>query len=179
MDISYIPQYHYRRIEDITKEDILSWGVKGIGIDIDNTVCYDATTKFIGNSKQWVEDIKAAGIPIMIVSNANYSRAMKIGKMLSLPCVAVAKKPKPDGFFKGAELLGVDISEFAFIGDQIFSDIKGANDAGAVSVYVEPPAKEIVFFFFYRIRRFRERPHIKNMLRLEEKSVTPHKVRER
>lgn len=179
MDLSYIPQYHYKKIEDITKGDILSWGVKGIGIDIDNTICYDATTRFVGKSRQWIEDIKSMGIPFIIVSNANYSRAVKIGKMLSLPYVGLAKKPKPDGFNKAAQMLGIDVKDMAFIGDQIFSDIKGANDTGAVSVYVEPPAKEIVFFFFYRIRRFRERPHIKNMLELEEKTEIKNKVRER
>ena len=179
MDLSYIPQYHYKRIEDITKEDILSWGVEGIGLDIDNTICYDATTKFVGNSRQWVEEIKKAGIPLIIVSNANRSRALKIGKMLSLPYVGLAKKPKTDGFFKAAQMLGLDVKNMAFIGDQIFSDIKGANDAGGVSVYVEPPAKEIVFFFFYRIRRLMERPHIKNMLCFEEKTGVKNKVRER
>ena len=99
--------------------------------------------------------------------------------MLSLPYVGLAKKPKTDGFFKAAQMLGLDVRNMAFIGDQIFSDIKGANDAGGVSVYVEPPAKEIVFFFFYRIRRLMERPHIKNMLCLEEKTGVKNKVRER
>ncbi len=179
MDLSYIPQYHYKRIEDITEEDIASWNVKGIGIDIDNTVCYDATTKFIGSSRQWIERIKKAGIPVVIVSNARRSRASKIAGLLSLDYIALAKKPKTDGFVKGADIIGVDVSELAFIGDQIFSDIKGANDAGAVSVYVEPPAREIVFFFFYRIRRLMERPHIKNMLEIEKNSRIPHKVRER
>lgn len=179
MDLSFIPHYHYKRIEEITKEDIESWGVKGIGIDIDNTICYDATTKYIGNSKDWVEKMKSEGVPIVIVSNANVSRAKLIGKLLSLPYTGLAKKPKVDGFLKGAQMLGLDVSEMAFIGDQIFSDIKGANDAGAVSVLVEPPAKEIVFFFFYRIRRIREKPYIKQMLELETKLNIPHKVRER
>lgn len=179
MDLSYIPHYHYDRVENITPEDIASWGVKGIGIDIDNTICYDATVKFIGNARQWVEDMKKAGVPMAIVSNANYTRAKLLGKILGLPYVGLAKKPKPDAYLKSAEILSLDVSEMAFIGDQIFSDVKGANDVGGVSVFVEPPAVEIVFFFFYRIRRLRERPYIKEMLALEEKTGIPHVVRER
>lgn len=179
MDLSYIPHYHYKRIDEITKEDIALWGVKGVGIDIDNTVCYDATVRFIGKARQWVEEMKKAGVPLVIVSNANVSRAKLIGRILSLPYTGLAKKPKTDGFLKGAELLGLDVSDMAFIGDQIFSDIKGANDSGAVSVLVEPPAKEIVFFFFYRIRRHREKPYIKAMLEMEAKAETDHMVRER
>ena len=179
MDISYIPHYHYKRIEDITPEDIKSWGVKGIGIDIDNTICYDATVKFIGQSRKWVEDMKKAGVPIAIVSNANYTRAKLIGRILGLPYVGLAKKPLPEGYIKAAEILSLNVRDMAFIGDQIFSDVKGANDVSSVSVYVEPPAKEIVFFFFYRIRRLRERPYIAEMLRLEEKTGIQNKVRER
>ena len=175
ISVNLLPHYHYKKIEDITVEDIKSWGVKGVAIDIDNTICYDATKKFIGNSRQWVEYIIKSGIPIMIVSNANALRAVKIGKMLGIPCIPLAKKPSPQPFMKAADILGLDIKEIAFIGDQIFSDIKGANDVGAVSVYVEPPAREIVFYFFYRYRRFREKPVIKRMFEIEK----GNKVRER
>lgn len=177
MDINLIPMYHYDRIENISLDDIRSWGVKAVVIDIDNTICYDATRRFIDGSKQWVERVKSSGIPMMIVSNANRSRAMKIARELSLPCVPIAKKPKPESFLKAAETLKVDVREIAFVGDQIFSDVKGANEVGAVSVYVEPPAREIVFYFFYRYRRFKERPVIKRMLELEKRSGENHRVR--
>ena len=177
MDINLIPMYHYDRIENISLDDIRSWGVKAVAIDIDNTICYDATRRFIGESRQWVERVRDSGIPIMIVSNANRSRAMKIARTLALPCVPIAKKPKAEPFLKAAEILGVDVRDIAFVGDQIFSDVKGANEVGAVSVYVEPPAKEIVFYFFYRYRRYKERPVIKRMLELEKLSGEKHKVR--
>ena len=157
----------------------MSWGVKGIALDIDNTLCYDATTKFIGDSEKWGEDIKKTGIPVCIVSNGNSSRVVRISKKLGLPHIGLAKKPKKEAFIRGAELLSLNVEDIAFIGDQIFSDIKGANGAGAVSVYVEPPSREIIFFFFYRIRRYMERPYVKYMRELEEKTGTAHKVRER
>ncbi len=177
MDINLIPMYHYDRIENITVEDINSWGVKAVALDIDNTICYDATKRFIGNSRQWVEKLKNSGLPIVIVSNAGKRRAMKIAKLLDLPCIPMANKPKKAPFFKAAEILGVEVRDIAFVGDQIFSDVKGANEVGAVSVYVEPPSKEIVFYFFYRYRRYREKPIIKHMLSLEEKSGEKHRVR--
>lgn len=177
MDMTLIPLYHYDRIENITAKDIRSWGVEAIALDIDNTICYDATKRFIGNSRQWVEDLKKSGIPIVIVSNAGKRRAIKIAKMLSLPCVPLANKPKKEPFYKAADLLNVDVCKIAFIGDQIFSDVKGANEVGAVSVYVEPPSREIVFYFFYRYRRYKEKPIIKYMLELEQKSGEAHKVR--
>lgn len=179
MDLTYIPHYHYKRVTDITVSDVLSWGVGGIALDIDNTLCYDATTKYIGEAEKWINGMKKSGIPMCIVSNGNISRVVKIGKKLGLPYIGLAGKPKKDAFLKGAELLGLDVSDVAFIGDQIFSDVKGANTAGAVSVFVEPPSREIIFFFFYRIRRYRERPYVAFMNELEEKTGIPHTVRRR
>ena len=173
-----IPHYHYKRIDEITPEDIFSWGVKGVAIDIDNTICYDSTAIYIGRAKEWVESMRGK-IPLMIVSNANASRAMYIAKKLNIPCIPMAKKPNIKPYNKAAKILGLDIGEIAFIGDQIFSDVKGANCAGAVSVYVEPPAKEIIFYFFYKYRRFKEKPIIRKMLELERISALPHKVREK
>ncbi len=177
MNINLIPMYHYDSIESITLDDILSWGVKAVALDIDNTLCYDATKRFIGNSRQWVENLKESGIPVAIVSNAGKKRAMEIAKMLKLPCVPAAKKPKHKPFYEIAEMIGVDVSDIAFIGDQIFSDVKGANEVGGVSVYVEPPSREVVFYFFYRYKRHKEKPIIKYMLELEQKSGQKHKVR--
>ncbi len=177
MDINLIPEYHYDSIEDITLDDIRSWNVKAVALDIDNTLCYDATKRFIGNSRQWVERLKDSEIPIIIVSNAGKKRAMKIAEILNLPCVPLAKKPKHEPFYKAAEMLNVDVKDIAFIGDQIFSDVKGANEVGGVSVYVKPPSKEVVFYFFYRYKRHKEKPIIKYMLELEQKSGQKHKVR--
>lgn len=169
--------YHYENVEEITAESVHSWGAKAVAIDIDNTICYDATSRFIGNSRQWVEMLKSLDIPVMIVSNAGKRRAMRIAKTLSLPCIALAKKPKHDAFFKAADILGVAVQDIAFVGDQIFSDVKGANEVGAISVYVKPPSKEIVFYFFYRYKRHKEKPIIKYMSELEKRSGEKHKVR--
>lgn len=177
IDMNLIPMYHYENVEEITAESVRSWGAKAVAIDIDNTICYDATSRFIGNSRRWVETLKETGIPVMIVSNAGRRRAMKIAKMLSLECIPLAKKPKHDAFFKAADILGVQVSEIAFVGDQIFSDVKGANEVGAISVYVKPPSKEIVFYFFYRYKRHKEKPIIKYMSELEKASGEKHKVR--
>lgn len=178
IDDILIPHYHYERADKISIHDIISWGVRAVAVDIDNTICYDGTTRFIGDCEKWISDIKQSGLPIIILSNALTARAKRVAAKANIPYISNANKPKTDGFFKVAERLNLDVSEIAFIGDQVFADVQGANTAGGVSVLVDPAKTEISLYFFYKYRRFKEKPVRKRMLEMESKSGVPHKVKE-
>lgn len=173
-----IPHYHYERADKITVQDILSWGVKAVAVDIDNTICYDATTKFLGDCEKWINNIRQSGLPVIILSNATTGRANRVAKKAGLRCISMANKPAPDGFLKAAEMLDLKVEEIAFIGDQVFSDVKGANAVGGVSVLVDPAKTEYSFYFFYKYRRWKEKPVRKLVAELEKQSGVPHKVKE-
>ena len=88
----------------------------------------------------------------------------KLGKSfcdeLGVPYVHKAGKPSAGGYRKAMELYGAAPSETLFFGDQIFTDIWGANRAGIDSVLVKPVDKstdEIQIVF----KRFLEKPFIK------------------
>lgn len=55
-------------------------------------------------------------------------------------------------------MMGVDITEFAMIGDQLFADIKAANKCGAIGVRVDPLEGETRFKHYYAKRRRKEEP---------------------
>ena len=57
-----------------------------------------------------------------------------------------AGKPKPGNYKKAMEIMGTDQKSTIFVGDQIFTDVWGANLAGIRSVLVKPilPWKEEV-----------------------------------
>ena len=56
-----------------------------------------------------------------------------------------AAKPKPDAYRRAMGMMHTDTGSTVFIGDQIFTDILGANLAGIRSVLVKPinPKEEI------------------------------------
>ena len=66
-----------------------------------------------------------------------------------------AGKPKLSGYRRAMEELGTDTSNTIFVGDQIFTDVWGANLAGIRSVLVKPilPWKEEIQII---IKRFIE-----------------------
>ena len=72
------------------------------------------------------------------------------------------------GYVKAMELMGTDRETTIFVGDQLFTDIYGANRAGITSYLVKPihPKEEIqikvkryleaAVLYFYRKKRIRE-----------------------
>ena len=81
-----------------------------------------------------------------------------------------AGKPKPGNYRKAMQEMGTDTTNTIFIGDQIFTDVYGANLAGIRTILVKPihPKEEIqivlkrylekiVLFFYARYQKKQNR----------------------
>ena len=157
------PAYFYDSITDITPEDIFSMGGKAVGIDLDNTCVYDSTDTLFHGVKDWLQSMHENGIPVIIITNTYNFRAKVISRLMgNLPYIADANKPSPACFLKAAEMTGVNLSEFVMIGDQLFTDIQGANNAGAVSVRVKYKKREIMMWPYFLMIRRRERLYLES-----------------
>lgn len=157
-----IPDYYFYRAADITPEFLKQNGIQAVGIDLDNTMVFDMTATPLPGVTQWVKSLKEAGIPAVIITNAQTLRSNIAGKKFGLKSFALARKPKTNKIIAGAEYLGCPIERFALIGDQLFYDVAGANRAGAVSIKVDPSAPEIFFAGKFRRRREKERLFIED-----------------
>ena len=155
LETNSLPQFFYESITDITPGDIFRMGGTAVGIDLDNTTVYDSTLRLFPGVKEWLKDIQSAGLPVVIVTNTYTVRAKLIAKKMGgLPYIANANKPDISGFRKAVGITNTDISGFVMIGDQLFTDVQGANNAGAISVCVKYKTREILaLFHFLKIRR--------------------------
>ncbi len=155
LETNSLPQFFYDSITDITPEDIFRMGGTAVGIDLDNTTVYDSTLRLFPGVKEWLERIQAAGLPVVIVTNTYTVRARMIAKKMgSLPFIANADKPDVSCFKKAVKITDTDIPGFVMIGDQLFTDVQGANNAGAISVYVKYKTREVLaLFHFLKIRK--------------------------
>ena len=158
--VSPMPKYRYKSVLDISVEDLHKMGAKAVALDIDNTICNDGRTNCINGLEDWLKAVQENGIKVMIISNAIPRRPKIVSKMLNLPYLANAKKPKPHTLIKGADMLGVKISEFAMIGDQIFADVMAANNCGAIPILVDALPGKTRFPIFYATRRRKAAPII-------------------
>ncbi len=119
-------------------------GIKAVLLDIDNTLTQHNGTEPYDGVREWVDSIKSAGVKAAIISNAKDEQRVRIfSKKLGIDnYIWDAKKPFTKGFRQLIKDLGVDKSEVAVIGDQIFTDVLYASYVGAMSILVNPKDKK-------------------------------------
>ncbi|MBQ9871588.1 MAG: HAD-IIIA family hydrolase [Eubacterium sp.] len=157
------PNEYYTSTYAIDFNHIYRLGYRGLLFDIDNTlVPHDAMTD--ERSRALLEALRRKGFSICFVSNNHEPRVADFVKELhveGLPdpqYVFLAHKPMAQGYIKGIQKMRLRRSKVLFIGDQLFTDIWGANNAKLPSILVQPVAKETKFKI--KLKRILEKPVI-------------------
>ena len=150
------PTYHAQKVTEITSEFLIKNNFRGIILDIDDTLVPHRYPNPGQNIFEWIDELKKFGIKIILVSNNFKDRVNKFAEQLNLPYISMGLKPLPFGIKKAAKKLGIPLDKILIIGDQIFTDIAGANILKIKSVLVDPvsPSKTVLL----KIKRFLERP---------------------
>lgn len=164
----FYPNLLRENLISVTKEDLLSLGVKVICIDADNTSLIDATDELLPGVKPWCELRQAQGFEVVLISNGGSERIEKIANKLELDYRPYALKPLPFSFFQQANFRKCKTSEILMIGDRIFTDILGANLAGCKSIFVKPYQAEKRKLFLIKTQR-----------KLEERILAKYKQNKR
>lgn len=147
----WLPTRYFDKKEDIPIEEYYKSGYRGILFDIDNTlVPHDKPVD--DKARIFVRRLKEVGFGICLISNNDEERVKTFADPLGVKYVYKAWKPKREGYIKGMEILGTDLSSTLFVGDQIFTDIWGANRAGMYSILLDPiDSKEEIQIILKRI----------------------------
>ncbi len=132
------PDMRYRSVRDIDIEKLKSAGIKGLLIDLDNTLAPWRSDDPPTENLEWLDRAKEAGIKVCLLSNAGNARAERTAAKLSVPVLAPAKKPLRSAYLKALEITGTKAGETVMVGDQLFMDVLGANRAGIKTILVEP-----------------------------------------
>lgn len=137
------------------------YGIRGLMLDLDNTLTTHDNPAPAEGVLSWIAVMRKAGIAMMIVSNNRPHRVEPFAAALGLPFVAEGAKPLPKGFRQAQKRMQLPFSQLAVVGDQIFTDILGANLCGVKSIYVRPIQYESTSFF--KVKRWLERPFLPKM----------------
>ena len=126
-------------IDRIPVEQLAREGIKGLLIDLDNTMTLWNDVEVSPQVTEWVLRVKSAGIGICVVSNnSRRQRVAIVAERLDVPFVYGAVKPRRRAFRTGMEILGTGSRDTAVIGDQLFTDILGGNRLGLYTILVTP-----------------------------------------
>lgn len=136
------PDLIYQGVPYIALDELKKRGIEGILLDIDNTLI-DYTKQLSPKIIEWVARAKSQGFKVCILSNSNkLEKIIPIAEKLAIKYVSFARKPAKSGYLKASLLLNIEIKKLAMVGDQIFTDVLGANRLEMLSVYVEPINKK-------------------------------------
>lgn len=113
-------------------------GYRGIIFDVDNTLVPHGAPAD-ERAKQLFSQLHALGFRIVLLSNNKEPRVRQFcSQVTGAEYIFKAGKPKPDNYRKAMKRMETDVSNTICIGDQMFTDILGANLAGIRSVLVKP-----------------------------------------
>ncbi len=130
------PKYCVNSIWDLTKEFYQSNNIKAVIFDIDNTLVTHTTPVPPKDVLDYFEFLKLNGIKYAIASNNSKSRVETFCKNLNVPYIYRAFKPRRAPLKKLAKQFDVPNQNICLVGDQLFTDMLGANRMGFVSVVV-------------------------------------------
>lgn len=160
------PKLYCKKVTDITTEFLKQNNIKALMLDVDNTLL-DFDLKVVEGLEEWYGRLKKENIKCIILSNTNKLEKIKIiSELLDIPYVMFATKPFKRGFKKAQKILGIDSKNIGVVGDQIFTDIIGANRSKMFPILVQPIAKKDLWMT--RIKRPLEELVIRKYLKSQE-----------
>lgn len=137
-------------------------GYRGLLTDVDNTLVRHGAPSDEHSEALFVL-LRKIGWKVCIISNNNEDRVWPFAERSQSPYICDAHKPSAAGYIEGMSKIGTNKDNTLMIGDQLFTDIYGANKAGIKSILVKPihidhkptillkRAGELIVKFFYRI----------------------------
>lgn len=146
-------------------EKLYEEGYRGLVFDIDNTLVPHGAPAD-GRAKKLFARLKEIGFKCCLISNNQEPRVKMFNEEIQVDYVYDAHKPSTKNYKKAMEIMGTDLSDTIFIGDQLFTDVYGAKRTGMRNILVKPihPKEEIqivlkrylekiVLYFYMRERK--------------------------
>lgn len=130
------PYEYAKSVFSIDYEKLYRMGYKAVLFDIDNTLVHHGEDS-TGEVDALFSAIHDIGLKTLLLSNNTEERIQRFLRNIDSPYIHDAGKPETAGFLRAVEMLGIKKEEAVVIGDQIFTDIYGANRSGIDNILVE------------------------------------------
>lgn len=164
--------YPYAYVEDVFSIDyarLYGKGFRAILFDIDNTLVPHGADS-VERVDQLFKDISSLGFKTLLLSNNSEERVKRFKKNIDTQYIFDANKPEPEGFIRALDVLNVKKGEAIVIGDQLFTDIYGANRCGIPNILVKyigyykkewkgitRNIEKIILFFYSHSKKWQKR----------------------
>ncbi len=151
---------------EIPFEALYDEGYRAVIFDIDNTLVPHGAPADARACALFLR-LRELGYRCTLLSNNKEPRVKMFAEAVDAVYIHRAGKPGPAGYRKAMERMGSSRKDTIFVGDQIFTDVYGANRLGIRTILVKPlhPKEEIqivikryfekIVLYFYRKKQHR------------------------
>ncbi len=159
----FIPDIYQKSIFAIDYEKLKNKGIKCILFDLDNTIAPINVETPTREVKDLFADIELLGLKVIILSNSNKNRVRPFKEGLNVDSSFNSCKPFKKKYKKIMNIYHFKDNEIACVGDQILTDVFGANRMDFVSILVNPISD--MDYLGTKINRLLERRILKRFAR--------------
>ncbi|RDU24305.1 YqeG family HAD IIIA-type phosphatase [Anaerosacchariphilus polymeriproducens] len=160
----FYPDEYMHSTYEIDFEKLHKQGFRGIIFDIDNTLVPHGE-KADKRAIDFFHKLKEMGFECCLMSNNKQQRVEMFHQDVQVNYIFDAKKPSRKNYIKAMKIMGTNLNNTVFVGDQLFTDVFGAKRTGIKAILVKPihPKEEIqivlkrnlekIVLYFYQKRK--------------------------
>ncbi|WP_066380009.1 MULTISPECIES: YqeG family HAD IIIA-type phosphatase [unclassified Anabaena] len=123
---------------NLTPEIIQHYQLKGLVLDVDETLVPLRVGAASPELKDWVEQMRTHTALWLVSNNLSEARIGGIARSLNLPYYLGAAKPSRRKIRAALQAMNLPVHQVGMVGDRLFTDVLAGNRLGMFTILVEP-----------------------------------------
>jgi uncharacterized protein len=125
-------------ILDLTPATIQQHGLRGLVLDVDETLVPITSAQVSADILPWVEAVRPVVALWLVSNNISESRIKRIADLLKVPYITGAAKPSRRKLRRAVKAMGLPVEQIGMVGDRLFTDVLAGNRLGMFTILVQP-----------------------------------------
>lgn len=138
----------------LTPDIIQQYQLKGLVLDVDETLVPMKANQASDQLRQWVEQTRQVAALWLVSNNLSDARIGSIARSLNLPYILGAVKPSRRKLRQAVTAMNLPTAQVAMVGDRLFTDVLAGNRLGMFTILVEPIIEPGEVVRSYPVRSF-------------------------